>query len=82
MTILVVGDYDFHKVEHEPAICPGCKTASCYARVSSAEYCQQVEGADPCPLLDAGETGPRSVPKPGLLSTRETWAYRRQTSQG
>lgn len=25
MTALVLGDYDFHKVEHEPAICPGCK---------------------------------------------------------
>lgn len=82
MTTLVLGDYDFHKVEHEPAICPGCKNDKCYARVYWGEYCHQVEGVDPCPLLDARETCLSSLPKTGLLSTGETWIYWRETSQG
>lgn len=82
MTTLVLGDYDFRKVEHEPAICPGCKKARCYARVHWAEYCQQAEGDDPCHLLNAGETCLSSVSKSGLLSPRETWTYWRETSQG
>lgn len=44
------------------------KKAGCYARVCWAEYCQQVEGTDPCPLLDAGETCLSSLSRSGLLS--------------
>lgn len=69
------------KLNVEPAICPGCKNDRCYARVYWGEYCHEVEGVDSCPLLDAGDTCLSSLPKL-FLSTRETWIYWRETSQG
>lgn len=44
--------------------------------VDDEEYCQQVDGGDPAPLLSVGEAS--SV----LPSTRDIWSYWVESSKG
>lgn len=50
-----------HQADHEPTICPCSKEGKCYLGQHQLKHCQQVEGADPYPLLSAGEAAPEGL---------------------